>query len=96
MIAFVAQVQVLTKKDDIFQDYSLVEGLLSSRRVRKKVRRRRENDLFTILAFTFGLRAPDFLNLLLMLVLINIVKEFFEGVSIISFSNTHQPFLLYV
>lgn len=63
--------------------------MLSSRRIGKKVRRRRENDLFTVLAFTFGLRASDFLDLLLMLVLINIVQEFFESVSIVTFSNIH-------
>ena len=63
--------------------------MLSSRRIGKKVRRRRENDLFTVLTFTFGLRASDFLDLLLMLVLINIVQEFFESVSIVTFSNIH-------
>ena len=71
----------------------MVDG---SRRIREKVRRRRENDLFTVLAFTLGLRASDFLDLLLMLVLVYVVEELFESVRIISFSNTHQPFLLYV
>jgi hypothetical protein len=71
----------------------LVDG---SGGIREKVRRRRENDLFTVLAFTLGLRASDFLDLLLMLVLIYVVEELFKGVRIISFSNTHQPFLLYV
>lgn len=63
--------------------------MLSSRRIGKKVRRRRENDLLTVLAFTFGLRASDFLDLLLMLILINVVQEFFESVSIVTFSNIH-------